>query len=240
MLRWWDGTAWTEHLTPVQQPAQQPVQPFGPPFGQPYAAQQARSVPTTPDGQPLSGWWWRVLAFLIDGVILAVLTNLVSLSTQVDVQRDLRDLSDEMQRRLDANPDDTGAIGDFYRGLVDVLHDHALALALPGLLVGLLYFGLLLRWKGASIGMLATGLRVRLRERPGRLPWTTIAVRVLVLYSLSLATFVGLLTGSGAALVLLVVLGMLFQGFNYLWPLWDAKRQALHDKAARTNVVRVR
>ena len=25
-----------------------------------------------------------------------------------------------------------------------------------------------------------------------------------------------------------------------LWPLWDGKRQALHDKAAKTNVVRVR
>ncbi|WP_081795016.1 RDD family protein [Nocardioides sp. URHA0020] len=25
-----------------------------------------------------------------------------------------------------------------------------------------------------------------------------------------------------------------------LWPLWDGKRQALHDKAARPNVVRTR
>jgi uncharacterized RDD family membrane protein YckC len=24
-----------------------------------------------------------------------------------------------------------------------------------------------------------------------------------------------------------------------LWPLWDGKRQALHDKVARTNVVRL-
>jgi uncharacterized RDD family membrane protein YckC len=24
---------------------------------------------------------------------------------------------------------------------------------------------------------------------------------------------------------------------NYLWPLWDQKRQALHDKVASTNVV---
>lgn len=27
---------------------------------------------------------------------------------------------------------------------------------------------------------------------------------------------------------------------NFLWPLWDDKFQALHDKAARTNVVRSR
>ena len=240
MLRWWDGTAWTEHVAPVQQPVQQPVQPFGPPFGQPYAARPARSGPTTPDGQRLSGWWWRVLAFTIDGFVVGVVTNLVSLPAQIGVQRELHDLSDQMQRRLDANPDDTGAIGDFYRGLVDVMHDHAVALAVPGLVVGLLYFALLLRWKGATVGMLATGLRVRLRERPGRLPWRTIAVRVLVLYAFNLALLVGLLSGSTAVLVLLLVAALLFQVLNYLWPLWDSKRQALHDKAARTNVVRVR
>jgi uncharacterized RDD family membrane protein YckC len=32
----------------------------------------------------------------------------------------------------------------------------------------------------------------------------------------------------------------LFPLLDGLWPLWDDKRQALHDKAARTNVVRVR
>ena len=27
---------------------------------------------------------------------------------------------------------------------------------------------------------------------------------------------------------------------NYLWPLWDDKKQAIHDKVAKTNVVRIR
>ncbi len=40
------------------------------------------------------------------------------------------------------------------------------------------YFVLFLRWKGATPGKLICGLRVRLRERPGRLPWSTIAIRV--------------------------------------------------------------
>jgi uncharacterized RDD family membrane protein YckC len=31
-----------------------------------------------------------------------------------------------------------------------------------------------------------------------------------------------------------------FSILDDLWPLWDGKRQALHDKAARTNVVRTR
>jgi uncharacterized RDD family membrane protein YckC len=36
------------------------------------------------------------------------------------------------------------------------------------------------------------------------------------------------------------VVGSLFGIFgllNHLWPLWDAKKQALHDKVAATNVV---
>ena len=27
---------------------------------------------------------------------------------------------------------------------------------------------------------------------------------------------------------------------DYLWPLWDDKKQAIHDKIAKTNVVRIR
>jgi uncharacterized RDD family membrane protein YckC len=44
----------------------------------------------------------------------------------------------------------------------------------------------------------------------------------------------------GRALVLYVALGMFLWGgvLNFLWPLWDAKRQAWHDKAADTVVVR--
>ena len=33
-------------------------------------------------------------------------------------------------------------------------------------------------------------------------------------------------------------IGGLYSLLNYLWPLWDGKKQALHDKVAKTNVVR--
>ena len=44
---------------------------------------------------------------------------------------------------------------------------------------------------------------------------------------LSLVPFVGSVTG-------------LYSLLDVLWPLWDAKKQAIHDKIASTNVVRVR
>jgi uncharacterized RDD family membrane protein YckC len=251
-LRWWDGTQWTDHLAPAQpqqpaptvgwgqvgQPTPQGTQPYA---GQPYAPVAGLDVPTTPDGQRLAGWWWRVLAYVIDGLVIGVAGSVVSFPAQAGMQDDLRVLQDEMQRRLDANPDDTGALGDYFHGMVDVFHDHALALSLPGIVIGALYFGILLRWKGATLGMLATGLRVRLRERPGQLPWSTVVVRVTVqvlIYNVLL--MVGLLSGSLALLGLLVAALTIFQFLNYLWPLWDSKKQALHDKAARTNVVKVR
>jgi hypothetical protein len=46
-LRYWDGSAWTAHVAAALVPAL----PTG---------------PTTPDGEPLAGWWWRVLAYVID------------------------------------------------------------------------------------------------------------------------------------------------------------------------------
>ena len=35
-------------------------------------------------------------------------------------------------------------------------------------------------------------------------------------------------------------LGTIFSLLDALWPLWDDKRQAIHDKVAKTNVIRVR
>jgi uncharacterized RDD family membrane protein YckC len=259
-LRWWDGTQWTDHLAPAQpqQPAPtvgwvQVGQPYaGQPYaGQPYAGQPyagqghapvaGLDVPTTPDGQRLAGWWWRVLAYVIDGVVLAVVGNIVSIRAQIGVQEDIQTLTDEFERRIDANPDDTAAFGDLFHGIADTMHDHALALSLPSLILGVLYFGILLRWKGATLGMLATGLRVRLRERPGTLPTGAVVARVgLQVGIVGVLNLVGLLSGSLALILVLSLGGLLFMLLNYLWPLWDSKKQALHDKAARTNVVKVR
>ena len=74
----------------------------------------------------------------------------------------------------------------------------------------------------------AVGLRVRLR--PGPLPWRAVLLHWLVQNA---ASFL-------AAIPLAGSLVGIFSILDSLWPLWDDKRQALHDKAARTNVVRSR
>jgi uncharacterized RDD family membrane protein YckC len=95
-----------------------------------------------------------------------------------------------------------------------------------GLLVEATYLIAFLRWKSATPGKLAVGLRVVPVDQgrtPDRLPWNSIIPRVMV----------WVLGGTTAVLWLLRLLDVLF-------PLWQPKRQALHDLAARTQVVKIR
>jgi uncharacterized RDD family membrane protein YckC len=82
----------------------------------------------------------------------------------------------------------------------------------------------------ATPGKMAFGLEVRLRERPDVLPWGSVLARW---FTQNLGTFL-------AFVPLVGLFAWAFSMLDDLWPLWDGKRQALHDKAARTNVVRVR
>jgi hypothetical protein len=48
------------------------------------------------------------------------------------------------------------------------------------------------------------------------------------------------LGGLVSVVPLVGLLGSAYSLLDDLWPLWDGRRQALHDKVARTNVVRTR
>jgi uncharacterized RDD family membrane protein YckC len=175
----------------------------------------------------------RVLAYVVDAVLVGVLGMLAGLSQQLETQRRMNALSAELQSS--AQPD----FSAFWHGYADVLRDQMLS-QLPIVLLGVGYFAVMLRWKGATVGKLVVGLRVRLRDAPGRLPWSAIAVRVLLVNVIGVLPMVALAfswwwVAAVAALVITI-----FVPLNLLWPLWDSKRQALHDKAARTNVVKVR
>ena len=74
---------------------------------------------------------------------------------------------------------------------------------------------------------MALGISVRLRERPGN-PTLLVALKRQLIYVGT--SLLSLVPGIGAAAVIIKLL-------NLLWPLWDDKRQALHDKIATTNVV---
>ena len=218
-VRYWDGQAWTEHVAHGARPAYaQPA--YAPPVG-----------PVTPDGAPLASWWARVGAHLIDLVIVGGVGTLVTLPSQISMNDDLNVLMTE----LDAEEPDFAA---FWSGYLDIMREMMLW-QLPVMVLALVYYVVMLRWKGATVGKLALGLKVRLRDQPGQLPWSAIALRVgfqnlqvIVILLLALGAW-QLALGLGAVLWLVSFL-------DILWPLWDGKRQALHDKVARTNVVKAR
>lgn len=89
----------------------------------------------------------------------------------------------------------TPDFGAYWHGYVEAMRDQ-IGGDLWIALVGFAYFVLMLRWKGATLGKLALGLRVRLRERDGRLPWTSIALRVGVANGIACLATLSVLTGS--------------------------------------------
>jgi uncharacterized RDD family membrane protein YckC len=218
--RYWDGGRWTEHLHDSQPPAYASAYP---PY-QPYGYVAPTPTPTTPDGVPLAGWGPRAGALLIDGAIQFVLNLIVWIPVvlvNLDRIREFGDRFDAWSRQTEP-----GAFPlSVYRPLIPLL----IELGAASILIGAIYTIAFWRWKQATPGKLALGLRIRRRESPD-FPWSAILLRYgfyLALGVAGLIPFVGYGTG-------------FLQLLDYLWPLWDDKRQALHDKVAGTNVVTLR
>jgi uncharacterized RDD family membrane protein YckC len=236
-LRYWDGTRWTEHTAPATPPAQpgagqQPYRTQPAPYAGTYGAAYptgspygANAVPSTPDGVPLAGWGARLGAYLIDGLILGVLGALAAIPWLGQLIDSYSELFDEA---MDAGS--TGATVDTTAFAEDVAGP-LLTITLLALAISLVYNVAFLVWRGATPGKMALGLQVRLRERPGRLGFGTALVRWL-----AQAGVPGLISLVPVAGSLIWVYSLL----DGLWPLWDQNRQSLHDKVAKTNVVRTR
>jgi uncharacterized RDD family membrane protein YckC len=252
-LRYWDGQQWTTHVhDPQPVPAAprypEPVAPqaypqaYGQQYAQPsgqvapqayaqqytqqytqeYAHPEAKPRPTTPDGQLLSGWWRRVAAQLIDGLILSpVLFGILALflASRWDT---IREWLDDYSNAVDAGtspPSPPDLFSPFSATMLAMVATYLIVLAIYTL--GFWH------WKQATPGKLAVGVRIRRREAPGPMPWSTMLTRFLFVEALAVAAYVPVVG------ILFVLTSLL----DDLWPLWDRKNQALHDKVARTNVV---
>ncbi len=206
---------------------QQPSGQF--PGGQQYGGWQAPAyggygVPRTPDGQPLASYFQRVGAFLIDGLVLFVILLVPGAWL---IYTGMQPFWDEFWRAVQAN--DPAAL-DAINPAQHVNYGYFFALAVLGVIVQFAYSVFFLSRNGATPGKAAIGISVRLRDRPGALSVGTAARRS------SLQAVVGLLGNVPLIGVVFSLVGLL----DLLWPAWDDKRQALHDKLAGTNVVRGR
>lgn len=226
-LRYWDGDAWTEHLTPNPQapaaaqwsyPAAPPAQQQTWQYGTAGAAhlpgiRQGPGGPTTPDGVRITSWLRRLAARLLDGMFVLLLSLPL---TGYFLYRYLQAVADQVNDTTNTSL---------------IPGNDVLRWELPFLLILLgvqaVYETVCLRSWSATPGKRVLGISVRLLDGPGRLGWQVIARRVGFLYGVSLLSLVPVVSYVAGVVWLL----------DYLWPLWDKPRQALHDKIARTVVV---
>jgi uncharacterized RDD family membrane protein YckC len=231
--RYWDGWQWSRNTRPIEQLlpgagygqapyASYPTPNLTRPVG--YARPRAGSVQATmtADGVPLASWWWRVLAVLIDNLIITAIVTVITFPVWRSVYETMVNYFNtviDAQRSGIAPPPPMNAM-DIISG------SNQLILTVVTLGVGMLYHVAFLRWKSATPGKLLCGLRVVPVDRgrdPGPLAWSSILIRASI----------WVLPGISAFLSLITVVDVLF-------PLWHPKRQALHDIAAKTQVVRPR
>jgi uncharacterized RDD family membrane protein YckC len=229
--RYWDGWQWSRNTRPragapsagngqaryAAYPQPNVTRPLG------YATARAGSVQasTTADGVLLATWWWRVLAVLIDNMITTAIVTVITFplwrslyATLVSYFNAVLDAQQSGVTPPTLNPTDL------------ISGTGQLIVTSVTLVVGVVYHAGFLRWKSATPGKLICGLRVVPVDRghyPGPLAWNSIGIRVAVWVLPSISAFLGLIT--------LV---------DVLFPLWHPKRQALHDIAAKTQVVRPR
>lgn len=248
--RYWDGWQWSRTTRVAERPQAQgrpggPNRPAPSPGGYPEPARwtpqsaaghhQPGAKPiagygaptvalTTEDGVPLSGWGARALAAVIDVLGIGLIGLLASLPFYLDFLRFLRSLvvltAQASQRGTTPPSPDAAELARYL-----TTNDQLAAGVISGV-IAVAYYALFWRFRSATVGQLICGLRVVPADTGQGLPrldWNTVVVRALIwVLPLKLSWLV------------------LFWALDCLSPLWNGKRQSLHDRAARTQVVKVR
>lgn len=183
-----------------------------------YGGPMYRTVPTTADGVRLAPWLWRALAYLIDLFLVYAVTEIISriMGWSAAISRATNAYMAYLTEVMT-----TGGELDFLRALEMLNTPEATYVNLTMMVIFVVYSGLMLRRRGATLGKMVCRLRVvpldQGRSTPG-LPIATAWLRPLVT---KLMEFVPLL-----------------QPIDFLFPLWDRRKQTLHDKLVRTQVIR--
>lgn len=213
--------------SPSYPPAQQGYDRPPPGFGYGAAPQVAWHTggPTAPDGARLADWWQRLVARIIDALVVGILVAVVGfpwlngiLNTMTDFMADvIREAESGSAAQLDQT------------AFQEQLMQYVLPLTLVTVAVGVVYETFFLVRSGATPGKKVLGISVRRVNRPGPLTVVEALKRQVIQQGCNLLSLVPV--GS--------IIALFLQPLDVLWLLWDPRRQALHDKVADTLVVRV-
>ena len=194
-------------------PQGQPGYPAAPVYSG-YGAPMSKPT-ATPDGVPLAGLGARLGAKIIDQVLVFLVVMLLSLPFLLGFIQGLRDYVDKIDAQGSAytppsNPFDIYTQTNAIPWMVSVV--------LLSVTIGGLYSVTMVHLRGATLGKLWLGLRVRPWAAEGLPTWGQAVKR----------------WASGELLAQVV---SIYGWLDYLWPLWDDRKQALHDKWPGTVVV---
>jgi uncharacterized RDD family membrane protein YckC len=222
--------------SPAQPPGGSPGQPAGSAPGQQYGAYRhspgaSRGAPgygtprhgtggQTAKDPALAEWWQRLLARLVDDVILVALTSPIWVSVLLPAFR-------RVERLASQYPDlsQPAAAQAFNNGVSHLMAGMIDTFLLLGAAVGVVSFGY--DWLqhglwGQTIGKRVMGTKVVTADTRSPISGQAACGRAAVY----------------ALVPVVPSVGGLFALVNESWLLWDPRRQCLHDKAARTVVVK--
>ncbi len=201
------------------QPGSYPGYPQPSGFGQPHPAY---SNPVMPKDPALAEWWRRLLARLIDGIVLSCVLGLVLAPLWVPpwttFLHSLQNIVNQYPGGLSGNPAATTAMANAEATFIGkILY-----------IVVLFYIGAFAYdWIQHALWGQTIGKR---------------ALRTMVVTVDGRGKISAGAAGGRAAIYALVpgvpVVGGLFALVNELWLTWDPRRQCLHDKAAHTVVIK--
>ena len=193
---------------------------YAQPYGSAYQPYPGAGYQYGPGKDPtLAEWWQRLLARMIDWVIVGVISSPLWIPAFTTYVNKLRSISNQYGGNLNTPAAQTA---------IDHAGGHLFGkLFLAGLAAALLMFaydwvqhGL---W-GRTLGKRALGTKVVSASDRSKVSGGAAGGRAAVF----------------ALPPIVPLVGGLFALLNELWLLWDRQRQCLHDKAAKTVVVKVR
>jgi uncharacterized RDD family membrane protein YckC len=165
----------------------------------------AAGVMTVGQTTAYAEWWQRVVAYIVDGIIVFVPAWIIMLIASVGIARNSTVTTDQFGNTTI----NSGAFGRIFVAFGIIL------------LVGILYRVLLEGGqRGQTVGKMAMKIAVKDAETGGSIGYGRAFVRWIVASILWIAFYLP---------------GIL----DLLFPLWDPKKQTLHDKAVRSVVLQV-
>ena len=193
---------------------------YGGGYGSPYQAYPATGYQYQAMKDPtLAEWWQRLLARIIDGIVIGVVVVALWIPVIAGLVTRVRNVNNQYAGNLNSPAAQAAlkhainqSFGSFY------------LLGIAAVLIVFVYDSVQHGLWGQTLGKRALGTRVVTADTRSKISAGAAAGRAAVYAAPPLVPFVG----------------GLFALLNELWLLWDGRRQCLHDKAARTVVVKTR